>query len=167
MDYKLALISFVSGVVITLITALVNQKIKESSEKSARLRESEYEIFLKLNQLYQSYFWFATNELHKKETDDEIYAECHKLANSIAQDLHKNEDSEFTKDLLRIIYDESISSHNERWKAMSELSDRMAAKLTPLHKKLIQELSESNIQLMARSNFVSRAPGSARFRLKV
>ena len=167
MDYKLPIISFVSGVIITLIASIVNQKIKESSEKSAKLRESEYEIFLKLNQLYQSYFWFATNELHRKETSDEIYVECHKIANSIAQDLHKNEESEFTRELLIIIYDESITSHNERWKAMSELSDRMAKKLTPLHRKLIQELNESNIYLMANPDFVSKAPGSARFRLRI
>lgn len=167
MEFSLDIFSFLSGALLVLIGAFVNQRIKEKADKETRLRESEYKLYLKLNSLYQWYFWFATNELHKKETDNEVYDECYKIAVSIARELNENDSSEFTEELLHLLYDETIPTYTERWKAMGALSDKMAAKLTPVHKKLSRKLNDANIELMARSDFLARAPASARFGFKV
>ncbi len=167
MEYSLDIFSFISGALLVLIAAYVNQKVKDGSDKKAKIRESEYRFYLKLNDLYQLYFWFATNEMHNKETSDEIYADCHKIAASLARDVHDNDGSEFTEELLRVLYDESIPTCMERWQEMAALLDKMAAKLTPVHKKLASKLDDTNIKLMAQSGFVSKAPASSRFRLRV
>ncbi len=122
---------------------------------------------LKLGELHQEYFWLATNELHGVDTDMEVIARIYDIASEIAKELHQNEESEFTDDLLRIIYDESYDSYTKRWKDMDRISDRMAAKLRPRHKSIIKSLNESNIILMAQPNFKSKAPANGRFRLRM
>ncbi|MGV7960098.1 hypothetical protein QPK13_02910 [Photorhabdus tasmaniensis] len=158
---------FISGVIITIIAAIINHKIKIKSETENKIRNSEYKIMLKLGELYQEYFWLATNELHKKKTDDSIIVNIYNIATDIAKELHENESSEFTEDLLRIIYDESYDTYNNRWKDMANLSDRMAKKLVPQHNAIIKRINDENITLMAQPSFISKAPASSRFRFRI
>ncbi|PCF97375.1 hypothetical protein [Vreelandella nigrificans] len=167
MDIQSIALGFLSGVLLALIGGLINHKIKTKSEEQKAIEKAEYELFLKLNDLYQWYFWLATNELHKKETDDEIITTIHKIAVDIGQELHKNEDSEFTEQLLRILYDESYETYTQRWKEMSSLSEVMGKKVTPKHHKYLKQLNDSNLTYMAKSGFTPKAPGTSRFRLRV
>jgi len=73
----------------------------------------------------------------------------------------------FPKELLKILYDESYKTYNERWKHMGELSSRMAKKIVPLHCEYIRELNDSNLILMGDDSFVPKAPASARFKMGV
>ena len=131
------------------------------------LEAAEYEIYLKLNELYNWYFWFSTNELHQQETPQEVVDETYKIATDLGRLLHANERTEFASDLIRILYDESYSTYDARWKHISELSDRIGSKVVPVHIKHLRELSKSNIHLMAKDGFVSKAPASSRFKLRV
>lgn len=167
MDIQSIALGFLSGVLLALIGGLINHKIKTKSEEQNAIEKAEYELFLKLNDLYQWYFWLATNELHKKETNDEIITTIHKIAVDIGQELHKNEDSEFTEQLLRILYDESYETYTQRWKEMSSLSEVMGKKVTPKHHKYLKQLNDSNLTYMAKSGFTPKAPGTSRFWLRV
>ncbi|MFA6164648.1 MAG: hypothetical protein WC685_14615 [Methylobacter sp.] len=88
----------------------------------------------------------------------------HNIAMDIAKQLHKNENSEFTEELLKILYDESYETYTERWKHMSELSEKMGSKVAPRHRRYLRALSESNIHLMAKADFVAKAPASISFK---
>lgn len=161
------LFGFISGVITTIIAAVINHKIKTKSEFNSKVLKSEYKIMLKLNELYQEYFWLSTNELHKKETNDSIIIDAYNIAIDIAKELPEIDDSEFTEELLRIIYDESYPSYNARWKGMSDLSDRMAKKLIPKNNAIIKKINDTNIALMAKPTFISKAPASPRFRFRI
>ena len=167
MDYVGISAGFVSGVLLSLAGAWINIYFGKRSESNSILKAAEYEMYLKLNDLYNWYFWYATNELHKKNTPQEITDECHKIAIELARLLHGNEDTEFSQELIKILYDEGYKTYDERWKHMSALSEKMGDKVVPIHRKRLSEISNSNIHLMAQDKFVAKAPASSRFKLEV
>ena len=167
MEFISTALGFIGGISLALITALINLKLSNEKEAKKELESAEYNLYIKLNDLYNWYFWLATNELHKKETNEDVTDTIHKIAIDIAELLHKNETSEFAEELLKILYDESYVTYDERWKQMAELSDKMGYKVVPKHQKYLKELSNSNILLMASSTFVSKAPASSRFKYRV
>ncbi len=167
MEYSGLVIGFLSGVLLTIFAAYVNTTFSKNSKNDESLKKAEYEIYLKLSDLYNWYFWLATNELHQRETTDEIIDTISDIAIDIAKQLHKYEESEFTHELLQILYDESYKTYDARWKHMSELSKKMSKKITPLHNVYLNQLSEKNIHLMAKEGFKPKAPASSRFRMGV
>ena len=167
MEYLTIVSSFLSGLFVALIAALIKVKLDQSKEVSVKLKEAEYEMFLKLNDLYNWYFWFSTNELHKKETPKEIVGECHSIAQELAKLLHANERTEFAKELMKILHDESYPTYDARWKHMFSLAEKMGDKVVPLHRKYLKEIGDSNIHIMASSEFVAKAPVSPRFKIGV
>jgi len=131
MDVTSIIIGFLSGVVLSIFTAFINFRLSRKPDEYKALVKSKYEIYLKLNDLYNWYFWLVTNELHNKETDKETIETIHNIAVNLARELHKNENSEFTEKLLRILYDESYETFDARWKHISKLSEKLATKLLP------------------------------------
>lgn len=166
MEYISIFLGFVTGVVITLIGAWVNISLSKKSDDNSKLKSAEYEMYLKLGDLYNSYFWFASNELRGKETGKDEAAECYKVAMELARLLHKNENTDFSKDLLRILYDETYDNYMSRWKDMERLSDEMAKKVAPVHRKYLSSIDEANMVVMAREDFEPKAPALYRFKLR-
>jgi len=167
MEYLAAILGFIGGVTLAVLTALINLKITNTKEKKIKTEEAEYNLYLKLNDLYNWYFWLATNELHKVETSNEVKDTIYDIAIDIAKLLHKNENSEFAEELLKILYDESYETYDQRWKHMSDLSERMGCKTVPKHQEYLKALGNQNITLMAKGSFVPKAPASSRFKLGV
>jgi len=85
-------------------------------------------MYLDLSDLYNWYFWLATNELHRKETDKDTIRTIHEIAARLAAKLRENETSEFSSELIKILYDESYPTYTSRWKHMSELSEKWQKK---------------------------------------
>lgn len=160
-------VGFVTGVLLALAGAWINISLTRKSESRSTLEAAEYEMYLKLNELYNWYFWFSANELHQQETSQEVVDETYKIASDLARLLHANERTEFASDLIKILYDERYPTYDARWKHISALSDRVGSKVVPVHIKHLRELGESNIHLMAENGFVAKAPASSRFKLRV
>ena len=167
MDYVSIFAGFVSGILIALTATWINITLNKKSEKNSSLRAAEYEMYLKLNDLYNWYFWYSTNEFHKIDTPQDITDECHKIAINLARILHQNEDTEFAPELIKILYDEGYKTYDERWKHMSTLSEKMGNKVVPIHRQRLSEITNTNIRLMAQYKFVAKAPASSRFKLGV
>lgn len=167
MEYFNLFAGFISGILISVISIYGNYLMKSKAETKEKILNAEYEIYLKLNELYEVYFWLATNELHKQETGLDIIKQVHSIAVDISKLIHKNQDSEFTTDLLKVLYDESYKTCNQRWKDISSLSDRMGEKLVPKYNKIVHDLNDSNILLMGTSGFKSKAPAMPRFLLQI
>ncbi len=161
------IIGLISGAVLAVITAKINHHFDQRKEDKKKLRKAEYEIFLKLSALYNCYFWFATNELHGYETGRDISDEASEIAFELGVLIRENEHSEFCDDLLKILYDESHPTYNDRWKHMSALMDAIGKKSLPDYYRKIEAINEANIYLMAREGFVSKAPGTTRFRTRI
>lgn len=167
MDYVSIFAGFVSGVLLALAAAWINISLSKRTQDKSALNVAEYEMYLKLNDLYNWYFWYATNELHEKDTPQDITDECHKIAIGLAKLLHENEKTEFAQELMQILYDESYETYNQRWKHMSALSEKMGDKVVPVHRQRLNQISKSNIHLMAKDKFIAKAPATSRFKMRV
>lgn len=167
MDYMGMFLSFISGVLLTLFGTWINTSINENLKASSALKDAEYKMYLKLNDLYNWYFWYATNELHQKKTTQNITDECYRMATELAKLLHGNERTEFAADLMKILYDENYQTYNERWKHMSSLIEKMGRRVVPVHTQRLGEISDSNLVLMAQDDFVAKAPASSSFKMGI
>lgn len=160
-------LGLISGVVITLLSVVVTKWADKKVEKNKTLVSAEFEINQKFGELEQNYFWISANELHKRETDESIIKDVSDSAMELARLVYENEESEFSKEVLQILFDESYKSCNERWKHMLTIQDRMGKKIRPIYKKYAEELNDKNILLMSQEGFKPKAPASARFRMGV
>tara|TARA_B100000767_G_C19568761_1_gene452291 strand:+ start:151 stop:657 length:507 start_codon:yes stop_codon:yes gene_type:complete len=158
-------LGLISGVVLTLLSVVVTKWADRKVENNKKLVTAEFEINQKLGELEQNYFWISSNELHKRETDESIIKEVSDSSIALARLVYENEESEFSKEIIRILYDESYESCNKRWKHMLTIQSRMSKKIRPIYKKYAEELNEKNVQLMAKEDFKPNAPASARFRM--
>ncbi|MFI8737243.1 hypothetical protein ACIGKM_15140 [Ectopseudomonas toyotomiensis] len=165
MDITGTLIGFFSGVLLAALSTYFNAIASKRAENTKKLLRAEYEMYLDLSDLYNWYFWLATNELHRKETDKDTIKTIYDIAARLATKLRENEESAFSAELINILYNESYPTYNARWKHMSELSEKMAKKVTPNHMKQLREISDTNIQLMAQEGFIPKAPATSRFYL--
>ena len=160
-------LGLISGVVLTLLSVVITKRADRKVEKNKTLVTAEFEINQKLGELEQNYFWISSNELHQRKTGESIIKEVSDSAIALARLVYENEESEFSKEILQILYDESYKSCNERWKHMLTIQNRMGKKIRPIYKKYAEELNEKNIQLMEKEDFKPNAPASARFRMGV
>ncbi len=145
--------------------SVVTTKLADkNAEKRKALAAGEYEILQKLAELERNYFWLASNELHNKETDSSTIKAISDTALELSNLVYVYEESEFTKELLKILNDESYETYNKKWK---HILDLMGSKIRPTYKKYIKELNDNNIALMAQDGFVAKAPASGRFRMGV
>jgi len=167
MDIVGTSIGFFSGILLAAFSTYFNSAASKRDENAKKLLRAEYEMYLDLSDLYNWYFWLATNELHRKETDKDTIRTIHEIAARLATKLREHETSEFSSDLIKILYDESYPTYTSRWEHMSELSGKMAKKVTPNHMKQLKIISDTNIQLMAQEGFVPKAPATSRFYLGV
>jgi hypothetical protein len=167
MEYIELVVAFVSGIIVTLLGAWLNIFLNNREKKAYKLHDAEYEMFLKLGELNNWYFWLASNEVRNRENEQEIFDECYELARDLAKSLHQHEETEFAEELMKVLYDESYTSFNERYKQMCALSKRMADKLSPVHRKYLSSLEESNLNIMASEDFVPKAPALYRFKQRI
>ena len=167
MDVAGTLIGFISGTLLAAFSTYFNSTASKRDANAKQLLRAEYEMYLDLSDLYNWYFWLATNELHRKETDLGVIKTSHEIASRLGAKLRENETSEFSSELIKVLYDESYPTYTARWKHMSELSEKMAKKVTPNHMKQLKSISDTNIQLMAQEGFVPKAPATSRFYLGV
>lgn len=165
--YVGAVLGLVSGVAITLLSILVTKWADKKVEKNKILISAEFEINQKLGELERNYFWLSANELHKRDTDQSIIKDVSDSAMELARLVYENDESEFSRELLQVLFDESYKSCNDRWKHMLTIQDQMGTKIRPIYKKYAEELNNKNGILAAQKGFTSKAPGSARFRMRI
>lgn len=167
MEYIELLVAFVSGVIVTLLGAWLNIFLNNRDKKAYKLHDAEYEMFLKLGELNNWYFWLASNETRNRENKQEIFDECYELARDLAKRLHQYEETEFAEELMKILYEESFESFNDRYRRMCALAEKMADKLSPIHRRCLSSFQESNLNIMANEDFVPKAPALYRFKQRI
>lgn len=158
MKYVELLVAFVSGIIVTPLGSWLNIFFNGREKKAYKIYDAGYEIFLKLGELRNWYFLLASNEVRNRENKQEVFDECYELARDLAQKLHQNEKTEFAEELMKVLYDESFTSFNERYKKMCILSDKMSDKLYPIHRKYLSSIEESNVNLMTNEDFLPKSP---------
>jgi hypothetical protein len=150
---------FCSGVGVSLIGALVSNILTTRRERRRLVNERRFEIFMKLLDLYGSYFWFTAAELHKETVPREIRKRCHDLAWQIADMLRSADELESIEEILDVLLGSSFDTAAKRYEEMGRILDQLGRRVNPRYSSKIRKISEQNIHIMT-SGRPSNAPGT-------
>jgi hypothetical protein len=153
------LLAFFSGVGVSLVGALVANILTRQRERRRVVEERRFEIYMKLMDLYSSYFWFTVAELHKEVASDEIRRRCHDLAWQIADTLRSADEVDFLEQILEVTLGPTFGTATERYEATGRLLDQLGRRVNPRYSNKIRQISEANIRLLG-SGGSSNAPGA-------
>jgi len=153
------ILAFLSGVGVALVGALIAHVLTRQRERRRIVDERRFEIYMKLMDLYGTYFWFTTAELHRKRVPDDIRRKCRDLSWQIADLLRAADDVEDLEDVLDVLMGPGFPTATERYNAMSTLIDRIGSRVNPRYAKKIREISDANIRRLG-SGGESNAPGA-------
>jgi len=156
---NIQLLSFASGVGVSLVAAFVANLLAKEREKTKQLEERRFQIYMKLMELYTSYLLLTVDELHKKEARGDLKQKCFKLSWEIADLLRVADDIEFLEDILDVILANKFGTAKERLVEMKRLLDRMGKLVNPRYAKKIREIS-MRPTLNFPNETVSNAPGA-------
>jgi hypothetical protein len=153
------LIAFFSGVGVSLVGALVANLLTRKRERWRVVEERRFEIYMKLMELYGSYFWFSAAEMRKEPVPDEIRQKCRDLAWQIADLLRSADEVDFLEDILDVTLGPRYATAKERYEAMGQLLERLGRRVNPRYVRKIREISEANIMAFGAGGR-SNAPGA-------
>jgi len=149
------LLSFLSGVGVTLVGALVVHLLQRSEARKHRISEVQTEIYFKMLDLSAQYFWIASSEIHQREVGDSIKSKICGLAWEISDLIRKEDSVQFADQTLRVLMSNEYSSATERHREMDVLLEKLGKVVNPKFQKISKELGEANL---LRIGFGDRSP---------
>ncbi|MDI9243601.1 hypothetical protein [Marinobacter sp. CHS3-4] len=156
------LLSFLSGVGVTLVGALVVHLLQCSEAKKRRINEVQTDIYFKMLDLSQEYFWVASSEIHRKEVAAKRKSKISDLAWQISDLVRQEDEVQFAEEILRVLMSNEYSSATDRHRAMASLLEKLGKVINPKFQKISKELSDSNLLRLGsgdRSATQSTTPG--------
>lgn len=139
------LIAFMSSVISVYITIQM-QKFYTNKE---RQKDLFFEIYMKLIELNDYYFWLASAQKRKEEEPKNIKEKEFLLRWTIADMSRKLEIDEL-EDILKILFLEKFS-YNNRYEELSKLIDKIGHKVNPKYKKITQIIDGENFNYFAKN----------------
>lgn len=154
-----ALIAFLSGVGLTLTSALFAHLLTLRRERRKSIEQRNFEIYMKLMELNGEYFWVASAEVTGAPVSPRVCRKCSDLAWKIADILRAADEVEYLNDVLDVIFSPSYPTPTKRHDAMGALLDRMGKRVNTRYSKKIREISLANLRSLG-SGERSNAPGA-------
>lgn len=156
------LLSFLSGIGVTLVGALVVHLLQRSEARKRRTSDAQTEIYFKMLDLSGQYFWVASLEIHQNEIDGSRKSKICSLAWEISDLVRKEDNVQFADQILRVLMSNEYSSATDRHRKMDALLEKLGKVVNPKFQKISKELSEANLLRIGygdRSPTQSTTPG--------
>jgi hypothetical protein len=154
-----AILSFVAGILVTLVGAMLAHLLERQRDRHRRLRSRQHSLYMALLEIHQLYFFASSAEMKKIALPQEIRARLHALAWKTADMLRESDDVTHLEETLDVLLGSGFRTATDRYDAMSSLIDRMGARVNPRYMARIRKISDENVKRMATGS-VSNAPGS-------
>lgn len=151
-------VGVVSGLLGAVIGSLLTNRLTRSRERDRLISERRFEIYMKLMDIYNAYFWWFSAELRKEPVPQRVRQNVNDLSWQLSDLLRSADEVDFLEDALEIIMGPSYESSEARYHAMSELVDRVGAQVNPRFAKKMKEIGEANRALFPTGRR-SNAPG--------
>ena len=140
-----ALIAFASGVSVVLIGAIISYLFQRRTEKQRRIKETQFQVYMKLLDIYNLYFWVTSLKLEGEEVNPELKRNIRNSAWQIA-DLLRSEDSvSYTENILRVLMSDKYSTAIARHEEMGEILNKFGSLVNPRYQRVIKSISEDNL----------------------
>ena len=113
-----------------------------------RKAEARLDVYFRLLDLNQQYFWIASSEMHGEKARTEVVARCREQSWKLADQLRACDTVEHLDEILEILFSSSIASANERAKRLDRLLESYGKLVNPTYARSIKRISEENIRLL-------------------
>lgn len=155
-----ALLSFLSGIGVTLVAALLANFLQRQNEKKKRVDAASFDIYMKLMELHGYYFWVLSAEIRGEAVRDDIKYNIQNLSWKIADILRYADEIKHLSQILDVLFSDRYNSTRDRYKAIGVLIDSISKIVNPCYSKVIKQISESSFKRrMDDPGFRSNAPG--------
>ena len=143
-----AWLAFLGGVLATLVGGLIASIVQRHNEAVKRKAEARLDVYFRLLDLNQQYFWIASSEMHGEKARTEVVARCRELSWKLADKLRTCDSVEHLDEILEILFSSSIASANERANRLGKLLDNYGSLVNPTYARSIKRISEENVRLL-------------------
>ena len=139
------LIAFASGVSVTLIGAIIGYLFQHRIEKQRRIKETQFQVYMKLLDIYNLYFWVTSLKLEEVQISPEHKRSIRNSAWQIA-DLLRSEDSVlYTENILRVLMSDEYPTAIARHEEMGAILNKFGSLVNPRYQRVIKSISKDNL----------------------
>ena len=140
------LLGFLSGICVTLVGAYITSLLQRIEEGRRQRKKTLSDVYFKLLDLYNKYFWITCFETHRRpQIDKDLKDGIRGLAWQIS-DLLRVEDVPYTQDILKALMSEEFSSAKERYDFMRQILEQIGRQTNPTFQREFREISKDNIK---------------------
>ena len=140
-----ALIGFIGGVIIALIGAIVGYVFQRRAEKRRRIKETQFQVYMKLMDIYNHYFWVTSMEFRGEKVILEHKRSIRNSAWQIA-DLLRFEDSVlYTENISRVLMSDEYPTVKARYEEMDEVLNKFGSLVNPRYQRVVKSISKDNL----------------------
>lgn len=143
-----AWLAFLGGVLATLVGGLVASVVQRHNETVKRKAEASLDVYFRLLELNQQYFWIASSEMHGEKARSEVVAQCRELSWKLADKLRACDTVKHLDEILDILFNSSIASASDRANRLNKLIEDYGNLVNPTYARSIKRISEGNIRLL-------------------
>jgi hypothetical protein len=140
-----AIVAFASGIMVALIGAVVAAVVQRKVKHRRHIEETQFQVYMKLLNVYNLYFWVASLEMTSEEVDPDHKRQIRDCAWRIADLLRSEDDVPFADEILRVLMSNEYVSASARHHVMSLLVDKLGASVNPRYQRAIKAISEANV----------------------
>lgn len=158
-----ALIGFASGVGTALIGALICSVLQRRNENRKKIEETQFQVYMKLMDVYNLYFWVTSLEIRGEEVTSEHKRRIREETWKIADLLRFEDKTPFAEDILHVLMSNEYPSTGARHDAMGAVLDKLGTIVNPRYQGVIKGISNANVMRVGsgeRSTVKSTTPGS-------
>ncbi len=152
--------AFFSGVAISLFGAIVANIIQKRNNAERIKKETRFEVYMKLMEIYGLYWEIYMAELHKEEYKMETKHKLWSLSWQIADKVREYDKIEYIEDIMSVLFNKNFKTAKDRYYEIKSILDKLGHKINPKYNKLLNEISEQNEKLLIEQQTTkSNAPG--------
>jgi len=140
-----ALLGFASGIGLALLSAVISAQVERRSARRSRVEDARFQIYMQLLDLYTTYFWVTTAELHGEEVRAETRDRIRSLTWQIADQLRAADEVDHAEDILDVLLSISYESAADRYRKMDMVIKSLEAKMNPRYSQAVHRISERNL----------------------
>lgn len=153
-----AWLGFLGGIAASLVAAVAASFVQRHNQEKARKVAGRFEIYMRLLDINQQYFWVASAELHGQKPPPDIVRNVRNSCWQLADKLREYDAVELQNEIMEFLFSTAIPSSNERAGLLGSILDRYGKIVNPKYSEQIRQLSNDNVMRTASGDIKSYPP---------
>jgi hypothetical protein len=154
-------IGFMSGVLVTLVGAWISSHLDTRNRRAEELEKAQFEIYMRLLDINQLYFYVTAAEVHGEEPPIELRRTIREKAWALKDKLREFDRVQHTEGILDVLFSDDYESARDRARNIDVLLDELGSMVNPRYTNAIRRIDKINQAKMVEKPVLhSNAPGA-------